>query len=109
MPSGGAVHLGRALPAAGGLNDLNIRVLQPSWKAALEPLAVGGGFLRATANDDDDYAIARSYLTGAGANRWRPSDGITIYDEVALRVGDSPGSNGSPRHGGGGAPAVGQH
>src|SRR4051812_6209241 len=97
MPSGGAVHLGRALPAAGGLNDLNIRVLPPSWKAGLEPLAVVSGFLRATVNDDDSYAIARSYLTGAGASRWRPSDGTTIYDEVALRVGDTPASNGLRR------------
>src|SRR3954453_20752861 len=107
MPTGGAVHLGRALPAAGGLNDLNIRVLPPSWKAGLEPLAVVSGFLRATVNDDDDYAIARSYLTGAGANRWRPSDGIAIYDEVALRVGDTPGSNGSRGTGELQAPRVG--
>ena len=95
MPTGGGVHLGRALPAAGGLDDLNIRVLPPSWKAGLEPLAVVSGFLRATVNDDDNYAIARSYLTGTGASRWRPSDGITVYDEVALHVGDTAAANGS--------------
>lgn len=88
MPTGGGVHLGRALPVAGGLNDLDVRVLPPSWKAGLEPLSVVSGFLRATVNDDDDYAIARSYLTGAAASRWRPSAGVTIYDETALRVAD---------------------
>src|SRR3954464_3364992 len=89
MPTGGAVHLGRALPAAGGLGDLDVRVLPPSWKAGLEPLAVVSGFLRATVNDDDNYAIARSYLTGSAAGRWHPSDGVTIYDEVGLRVADA--------------------
>jgi len=89
MPTGGAVHLGRALPAAGGLGDLDVRVLPPSWKPGLEPLAVVSGFLRATVNDDDNYAIARSYLTGSAAGRWRPADGVTIYDEVGLRVADA--------------------
>jgi hypothetical protein len=86
MPTGGQVHLGRALPAAGGLADLDVRVLPPSWHAGLEPLAVVGGFLRAMVNDDDDYAIARSYLSGAASARWRPSSGVTTYDEVALKV-----------------------
>lgn len=95
MPTGGGVHLGRALPAAGGLNDLEVRVLPPSWKAGLEPLAVVSGFLRATVNDDDDYAIARSYLTGDAAGRWRPSAGVTIYDETSLRVTDDAASSGS--------------
>ena len=88
MPTGGSVHLGRALPAAGGLSDLDVRVLPPSWKAGLEPLAVVSGFLRATVNDDDDYAIARSYLTGPAASHWRPATGVTVYDEVALHVAD---------------------
>jgi hypothetical protein len=93
MPTGGAVHLGRALPAAGGLSDLDVRVLPPSWKAGLEPLAVVSGFLRATVNDDDDFAIARSYLTPSAAGEWRPSTGATIYDEVALQVADVAPTN----------------
>ena len=29
MPTGGSVHLGRALPAAGGLGEPDVRVLPP--------------------------------------------------------------------------------
>src|SRR5207302_10708683 len=39
-------------------------------------------------NDDDDYGIARSYLTSGAANRWRPAAGVTIYDEASLRISD---------------------
>lgn len=89
MPTSGPVHLGRALPAAGGLGDLDVRVLPPSWNAGLEPMAVVSGFLRALVNDDDDYAIARSYLSRSASGHWRPSAGVTTYDEVSLKVTDT--------------------
>lgn len=92
MPTGGGVHLGRALPAAGGLGDLDVRVLPPSWHSGMDPLAVVTGFLRAMVNDDDDYAIARSYLAASASGRWRPAAGVTTYDEVSLKVTDTGSS-----------------
>src|SRR5947209_15544557 len=77
MPTGGAVHLGRALPAPGGLGDPDVRVLPPSWRTGLDPVGVVTGFLRAMVNDDDGYAIARTYLASAFAHRWRPETGVT--------------------------------
>lgn len=85
MPTGGGVHLGRALPAPGGLSDPDVRVLPPSWRTGLDPVAVVTGYLHAMVNDDDDYAIARSYLTAAGSARWHPSTGVTTYDAVSLQ------------------------
>lgn len=85
MPTGGGVHLGRALPAPGGLGDPDVRVLPPSWHAGLDPTTVVTGFLHAMVNDDDDYAIARTYLTRSASDRWHPSIGVTTYDSVALQ------------------------
>ena len=89
MPTGGPVHLGRALPAAGGLGDLDVRVLPPSWHPGLGPQEVVNGYLRALVNDDDDYAIARSYLDRSASGRWRPSAGVTTYDEGSLKISDT--------------------
>jgi hypothetical protein len=85
MPTGGGVHLGRALPAPGGLDGPDVRVLPPSWKVGLDPVAVVTGYLHAMVNDDDDYAIARSYLTAGASSRWRPSTGVTTYDSVSVK------------------------
>jgi hypothetical protein len=84
MPTGGAVHLGKVLPQAQGLAEPDVRVLPPSWHAGLGPQAVVDGFLRAMVNDDDDYAIARSYLTPTAAGQWRPSAGVTTYDDGSV-------------------------
>ena len=94
MPTGGGVHLGRALPAPGGLSDPDVRVLPPSWHTGLDPVSVVTGYLHAMVNDDDDYAIARSYLTAAGSARWHSSTGVTTYDSVSLRR--SGGTSSSP-------------
>jgi hypothetical protein len=89
IPTGGAVHLGRALPGPGGLDDLDVRVLPPLWHAGMSPEDVVTGFLRAMVNDDDDYIIARSYLTAAASLRWRPSSGVTTYDDSALQPSET--------------------
>ena len=95
MPSSGPVHLGRALPAAGGLGDIDVRVLPPSWRAGLDPIGVVTGFLRAMVNDDDNYAIARTFLAGSFAARWRPATGVTTYDAVSLQREDSAAGSSS--------------
>jgi hypothetical protein len=86
MPTHGAIHLGRAVSAPGGLADLDVRVLPPSWHAGMAPGEVVAGFLRALVNDDDDYAIARSYLTPGGMRSWHPDKGITTYDDTSSRT-----------------------
>ena len=86
MPTHGAVHSGRPLSATGGLGDLDVRVLPPFWHAGMAPAGAVDGFLRALVNDDDDYAIARSYLTGSANRSWQPDTGITTYDDTSSRT-----------------------
>lgn len=83
VPDGGGVHLGRALPAAGGADDafdFGVKALPPSWRSGMTPDEVVSGFLRAVVNGDGDYAIARSYLTTPAARGWDPDRSITMYD-----------------------------
>lgn len=86
VPDGGAVHLGRAVPAQGGLDDFGVRVFPPSWQPGLSPNDVIANFLHALVNNDADYAIARTYLTPAATAKWRADTGITAYDDSALRL-----------------------
>ena len=89
MPTSSGVHVGRVVPAPGGLSDLDVRVFPPSWHAGLDPAGVVGGFLRAVVNDDDDYAIARSYLTPSATRTWKSDAGLTTYDDSAVRLSAS--------------------
>lgn len=86
VPDGGTVHLGRAVPAQGGLDDFGVRVFPPSWQPGLSPNDVVANFLHALVNNDADYAIARTYLTPAATAKWRADTGITAYDDSALQL-----------------------
>lgn len=86
VPDGGAVHLGRAVPAQGGLDDFGVRVFPPVWQAGLSPHDVVADFLHALVNNDADYAFARTYLTSAASAKWRADTGITAYDDSALQL-----------------------
>ena len=82
MPTHGAVHVGRALPAAAG--DIDIHALPPGPRPHMKPADVVGGFLQALVNDDESYAIAREYLTPPAAASWNAASGITTYDDSSL-------------------------
>ena len=84
MPTRGGVHVGRALPAAGG--DIDIRALPPGPRPHMKPADVVGGFLQALVNDDNNYAIAREFLTPKAATDWDAADGITTYDDSSLVI-----------------------
>ena len=83
IPNGGPVHFGRDVSQGGGaLNDSDIHVLPPAPVPGEGPAEIVKGFLRASANFDDDHAIARRYLTPRASATWRPNAGITVYDPV---------------------------
>lgn len=80
VPTSGAVRYGRSVnPGAGELDDSDIHVLPPAPGPGLSPEGVVSGFLRASANFDDDHAIARRYLTAEAAETWDADAGITVY------------------------------
>lgn len=89
VPDGGAVHLGRALPAVGSGGDafdFAVKALPPLWRSGMSPDDVVGGFLRAVVNGDSDYVIARSFLSSAAARNWDPTRSITMYDSPQVTL-----------------------
>lgn len=86
IPHGGAVHIGRPIPAPGGLDDVDVRVLPAAAQPGLPPSGVVRGFLRAVVNADSNYDIARTYLTRRAASSWHAGDGVTTYDDSGVDI-----------------------
>src|SRR3954451_2991369 len=91
IPTSGGVHVGRPLSAVGGVGDVDVRVQPPQAQPGMSATDVVRGFLRAVVNNDGDYEIARTYLTGRAAHEW-DTTGITTYDDGSVQMfptGDS--------------------
>jgi Lipoprotein LpqB beta-propeller domain/Sporulation and spore germination len=65
-------------------NCVAVEVAPPS--AGDNPQQVVDGFLRANANYQPSYKVAREYLTRESAQSWKPEDGVTVYDDGATRL-----------------------
>ena len=86
IPGSGGVHVGRALPLGGGVDQVpDVRLVPHGPVAGMSPTDVVHGFLRGMVDSDGDYAIARSYLTPRAAGSWA-SDGVTTYDDADVRL-----------------------
>ena len=59
-------------------NCVAVEVAPPS--PGDDPQQVVDGFLRANANYQPAYQVAREYLTRESASSWKPEDGATVYD-----------------------------
>ena len=57
---------------------VNVEVAPPATGDS--PRQVVDGFLRANANYQPGYAVARQFLTKAAAEAWSPDQGVTIYN-----------------------------
>jgi hypothetical protein len=86
IPHGGPVHVGRQVPAPGGLGDVDVRVLPAAAQPGLLPTDVVRGFLRAVVNADGNYDIARTYLTRRAAAGWRAGESLTTYDDSGVDI-----------------------
>jgi hypothetical protein len=53
-----------------------------------DPQQVVDGFLRANANYQPSYTVARQYLTHESAQSWKPEDGATVYRGTTRVDGD---------------------
>jgi hypothetical protein len=95
IPTGGSVHVGRELPAAGGLGDVDVRVIPPAPLPGMSPSEIVHGFLRAVVNRDGNYEIARAYLTHAAAADWNADTGVTTYDDGGVQVTTKPAAEGA--------------
>jgi hypothetical protein len=63
-----------------------VRVIARPPSRGMEPAALVQGFLDASADPSDDFAIARQYLTSDSADTWSPDGGIEIYDGTELQL-----------------------
>jgi hypothetical protein len=86
IPQGGGVHIGRPVPAPGGLGDIDVRVLPAAAQRGDTPSDIVRGFLRALVNSDGDYEIARSYLTRRASSGWDAGSRVTAYDDSGVAV-----------------------
>jgi hypothetical protein len=84
VPTSGPVHVGRAVPAVGGLSQDDIRVLPAAPAAGASRRAVVNGFLGAAVDPDDDYSAARAYL--APGTAWNTAAGTTTYNQTGLSL-----------------------
>lgn len=81
VPTSGPVVQGRTVVIPGA--DSVVRVIARPPAAGAEPAEIVRGFLAASASPEDDFAVARSYLTREAAERWRPGTGTRVYDASA--------------------------
>lgn len=63
-----------------------VRVIARPPSAGMSPQELIQGFLDASADPSDDYAIARKYLSPKVASSWSPEAGIEIYDGAELEL-----------------------
>lgn len=78
VPTTGPVEPG-AMPSGSSSARVEIQPAPPVPDAS--PALVVEGFLHAMSNSDGDYAIARSYLSNAARDAWRPKTGVLVYDD----------------------------
>lgn len=65
---------------------VNVDVAPPAPGAS--KLEIVDGYLRANANFQAGYTVAKQYLTRSAAERWSPDDSVTIYSLPPELVGD---------------------
>ncbi len=63
-------------------NCVNVEVPPPA--VGDNPLTIVRNYLRANANYQPGYAVARQYLSRAAATKWNPDDSVTIYSDPVL-------------------------
>ena len=67
-------------------NCVNVEVAPPS--PGDDPQQIVEGFLRANANYQPTYDVAKRYLTREAAQSWKPQAGVTVYDGGTAVDGD---------------------
>lgn len=65
---------------------VNVDVAPPAPGAS--KLEIVDGYLRANANFQAGYTVAKQYLTRSAAERWSPADSVTIYSLAPKLVGE---------------------
>lgn len=91
LPTSGPVEKVEGLEPA-CQSCVNVDVAPPA--AGATKLEVVSGYLRANANFQAGYTVAKQYLTRSAAERWSPDDSVTIYSTPPKLDGDDVRFNG---------------
>jgi len=83
LPTQGSVQQGMAV---GEPAQQPIHVSPFGPVAGASPEDTIRGFLSAGYGFDDDHAIARSFLTQAASDEWKPDTGVTVHDNADASV-----------------------
>ena len=87
IPTSGSVRKGRDLQLE--RQDAAVQFIAEEPVDGASAVQVVQGFLRASADFRGDHEVARMYLTGRAAQRWRPAAGTVVHDGGAPpAVGD---------------------
>ena len=84
IPESGPIVEGPAVGA--GSDSQVIRVIARPPTPGATPAEIVNGFLEASASYDDDYSIAREYLTTGASVGWDPAAETRIYDGAGAKV-----------------------
>lgn len=77
LPSTTGVRAGQAVGA--GRDDEPLAVEPLTASAFDDPRDIATGFLRAQMAQHDNYAPARTFLTSAASEEWRPGSAVTVF------------------------------
>jgi len=79
LPRGGEVHA--VSPSATQEGEIGL-VAQPPASGATPEQIVAGFLAASAAGLDDDFAVARQYLTGTAASDWNPLAEVRVYPDT---------------------------
>ena len=75
IPSSGSVH---SQPASSAPDDIDVILLPPGPVVDANQTQILNGFLQAAASPQNDYAVARSFLSKGFQKQWDPNAGVLI-------------------------------
>ncbi len=81
IPTSGTPQKGRDLGLDTG--DSALRIIGQEPVPGASPVDVVSGFLQASADFDEEHAVARRYLTPRAGEQWNASTGTVVYDRNA--------------------------
>jgi hypothetical protein len=84
VPDGGIVTSATIAQRGSGQQAVVIQMIPSGPQANWDPGAIVSGFLLASSNFTNDYAIAREYLTPAAAKAWRPSSSVIEFADMPI-------------------------
>lgn len=84
VPTSGPINAGPVVDS--GESSQFIRVIAAPPSVGASPVEIVRGFLEANASQQDDWDIARRYLTPAGSRSWKPEVSTKVYDFTTMAL-----------------------